>query len=58
MTVRVLDASNFSTSTRLLGGGSNCCKDSAQIVRDTGIKSEQVSGSKNRAPINSRQSQY
>jgi hypothetical protein len=48
----MLDASNFSTSNRLLGGGSNSSKDNAKIVRDTGIKFGQSSRLKDSKPIN------
>ncbi len=36
----VLDASNFSTSNRLLGGGSACGKDSADMAQQPSFISE------------------
>ncbi len=51
----MLNASNFSTSNRLLGGGSACGKDSAHIVQQKAIKSEPLQHSKDTELINTHQ---
>ncbi len=54
----MLDAESFSTSNRLLGGGSACGKDSAHTVEQPYLKSDHQSLSKHPALVNPLESQY
>ncbi len=56
--IAVLDAANFCTSNRLLGGGSACSKDSAHTVESPSLKSYHQSHSKDPAVTNPLQNQY